>query len=391
MRAIALAGLAIALAWEITTRSVEAWLARPAPEVALLPQPGDAGDEARAWAEEVLQRDPLNARALRILGQLAEAKGDAALASRLMQAAARRSLRESAAIYWLFRQSWEREDFATAAHYADILMRTRPGAIDSVTPALARMAETRSGSSGLKRLLESNPPWRAQFFRRFTSHISDARTPLELFLSLKDTTAPPTSIELKNYLDFLISKKLYELSYYTWLQFLPEYYIGGLGNLFNGSFETPPSGAPFDWSIEQGKGVTVDIAARPDQEDKRALFIEFGYGRVEFRPVRQLVALAPGVYRFSGGRMGEITGKRGLQWRVACAENMSAPLGQSLIPSGASRAWSTFEFTFTVPDKNCRAQYVSLTLDARSASEQFVSGSVWCGDLAITRLKRDAP
>jgi len=59
----------------------------------------NAGDselrhEVRAIARAALSRDPMNARALRILGQVADADDDDLTASRLMQAAARRSLRK---------------------------------------------------------------------------------------------------------------------------------------------------------------------------------------------------------------------------------------------------------------------------------------------------------
>jgi hypothetical protein len=52
---------------------------------------------------------------------------------------------------------------------------------------------------------------------------------------------------------------------------------------------------------------------------------------------------------------------------------------------GATAPWKDFEFSFTVPAAECRAQHLRLELDARMPSEQLVSGSLWYDDLAIER------
>ncbi len=57
--------------------------------------------QIRAWATAVLLRDPLNAHALRLLGQVAEKDQ----VNRLMEAATRRSIDESTAAYWLMRKN----------------------------------------------------------------------------------------------------------------------------------------------------------------------------------------------------------------------------------------------------------------------------------------------
>jgi len=40
---------------------------------------------------------------------------------------------------------------------------------------------------------------------------------------------------------------------------------------------------------------------------------------------------------------------------------------------------------FAVPDADCKAQQVRLALDARSASEQLITGSIWYDQLQIVR------
>jgi len=444
-RTIILACLALLLVWEIVTRGVAAYLAETSPEAALWlrstqptaltkladerlnPQPEaepgqlaqQAGqqtsstdnpetqgtaiaedrsaegpfpgltlvtpedlDQSRAWAELALRNDPLNARALRVLGQLAQRTSDEQRADAFMQAAAERSLHESFAVYWTMLKNYREGNYHAALRYADILLRTRHQVQPYVMPMLAKLAETAEASDQLKQLLANNPPWRPQFFHYLPSSISDARTPLDIFLSLKDTSTPPTSSDLRSYLDFLVQRGFPDLAYYAWLQFLPPEQLSKVGRLFNGNFETAPSGLPFDWAFTGGNGVTIQLAGRPDQLGGNALLLEFGPGRVEFGGVTQLVLLTPGSYRLKGRYKSDLVSQRGLQWRITCA---TKSIGESRPFTGTEPAWEEFELSFTVPPDDCPAQYVRLALDARSASETFVSGSIWYDDLSITR------
>jgi hypothetical protein len=354
-----------------------------------LAEEDDDTSSTHALAEAALVHNPLSAPALRILGQLAEAAGEEERTADLMQAAARRSIRESMAIYWLVRANFLRQDYEATARYADVLLRTRPQVLPQVLPILARMAEHAEARIALERLLAGNPPWRAKFLAALPSGISDARTPLNLLLSLKDTPTPPTAVDLRSYLSFLIGHKLYGLAYYTWLQFLPAEQLNSAGLLFNGGFESTPSGLPFDWVITPGSSVTVEIALPPDERGQRALYVEFGHGRVDFRGVSQLIVLAPGTYRLTGRYKGETAGRRGLKWRLACAGEISVVLGESAMAIGVASTWTDFEFGFVVPPA-CPAQRLDLLLDARSSSEKLVSGFLWYDELRISRAS-DTP
>ena len=124
--------------------------------------------------------------------------------------------------------------------------------------------------------------------------ISDARTPLDILLSLKDTANPATAKDLRPYLDFLIQHGFYDLAYYTWLQFLGPEQLAQAGHLYNGGFDAPPSGTPFDWVLSKGTGVTVQVAAKSEKPGERALHLQFGPGRVDYREVTELIMLSPG-------------------------------------------------------------------------------------------------
>ena len=144
--------------------------------------------------------------------------------------------------------------------------------------------------------------------------MTDARTPLELLLSLSNTTTPSTEAERSSYLNALVQHKLYELAYYSWLQFLPQEQLSKTGRLFNGSFDAAPSGLPFDWVFTRGAGVNLKFAQRSDQEGKRALLIEFGPGRVDFSSgLSELVLLPPGDYKLVGKYKADLVSQRGLE------------------------------------------------------------------------------
>jgi hypothetical protein len=342
--------------------------------------------EATAWAEAALASDPLNARALRILGQLALASGDAGKASAYLESAVRHSIHESAAASWLMLDSFQKKDYGAALHFADALLRTRTQALPNVLPIMGRIAETPEAGDALAKLLAGNPPWRRAFLSALPTAVADARTPLTLLLALKETSSPPTLADAREYVGLLVQHKLYELAYYTWLQFLPPEQVGGAGFLFNGSFEHAPSGLPFDWQLTGGTGATVEIAWRPDALGQRALFIELGPGRVEFGGVAQTLMLGPGGYQLKGKFQGEVVGPRGLAWRMTCAGG-GPSLGQSAMMIGSAPQWKDVALSFTVPKAECRAQELRLVLDARTPSEHLVSGSSWHDELQIVRTE----
>jgi tetratricopeptide (TPR) repeat protein len=407
LRAIGLAAAGAVLAWLVVSKSLVAFLAANAPQAALWLSPADpqallnlaegrldpaseaspvaASALVREAAEAALAGDPIDARALRLLGQSAHAAGDAERARTFMEAAARRSVQDSWAAHWLLKDAYDRKEYAAALQYADTLLRTRTQALTHVLPVLARMAETPEAVAALEKVLAANPPWRRRFFSALPGAVTDARTPLRLLLAVRLTPDAPTLADIRGYVRLLMQHKHYDLAYYAWLQFLPVSQLAGAGLLFNGSFETVPSGLPFDWTMGGGKGATAEIAERPDRPGERALLVALGPGRVEFSGAEQTLMLPPGAYRLQASHRGELVGPRGLVWRIACVDAGGPPLGQSPMILSATPAWKVVEMAFTVPDKGCRVQQLGLSLDARMPSEQLVSGTVWFDDVRISR------
>ena len=133
--------------------------------------------QIKTWAESALRQDPLNARALRILAQVAEHNSDGVRTKALMKGAAQRSPQESLAIFWMMRQNFQDRNYPEAIRYADILLRTRPQLAEHVFPMLGRIAEIPLAKAELKYMLAKDPPWRRTFFEgcRTTSQMRGPR------------------------------------------------------------------------------------------------------------------------------------------------------------------------------------------------------------------------
>jgi cytochrome c-type biogenesis protein CcmH/NrfG len=106
LRAVGFAAAGAVLAWLVVSKTLVAFLAPHAPQAALWLGPGDpeallslaearfdpavrgTHGQVRGWVETALAGDPINARALRMLGQAAHAAGNESRAASVMQAAA---------------------------------------------------------------------------------------------------------------------------------------------------------------------------------------------------------------------------------------------------------------------------------------------------------------
>src|SRR5262249_24697028 len=157
-RLLVLGALAVFLIWEVTTRGLASYVANSNPEASLRLRDsnptavlnlietklGEAqqragkqssqGDQTtsfypagldatgaaqiRKWAEAVLRNDPLNSKAILVLGQLSDGATDKNQTRRLMQSAVRRSLRESIAVSYMMQDSYLRRDYEAALRYA---------------------------------------------------------------------------------------------------------------------------------------------------------------------------------------------------------------------------------------------------------------------------------
>lgn len=371
---------ALALIWLIGVRGYADYLARVLPERAhaLNPRQPVAAlslaeealrarrlTDATALAATALANDPLDGRALRVLGAVAELGGDRPRALQLMTIAARRAPRDAPAQFWLAINALADRDLPAAIARLDRLLRFEPAALQNAFPVLATIATNRIGAPALAPVLVRMPNWRPEFMSGVIQQAPDVRDLMHLAIAIDKAGGALTPLERSLY-----EQRLIAAGEWDQLQTLSGASDGVHDPGFDGSGQGPLTG----WQIDTTPG--ADTLIRDS-----TLQISFYGRRVPYRAVSQMLFLRPGHYQLSGRvKLENLDAAQGMRWVVWC-HNGREPLGATVAQRG-SRDWSAFATEIQVP-ADCPAQWLRLELYARIAAEQQVSGRVLYDDVNI--------
>jgi tetratricopeptide (TPR) repeat protein len=340
---------------------------------------------ARNLAERALRSNPLDARALAVLGLIAERQGEQARAGSLMRLSGARTWRDMSTQAWLLKYEIQSGDFEQALFHIDALLRTNPRFLAQTIPVFAAFTIDQRTFNSLASLLATNPPWRAGVLASLSAQLSDAGRLVQLYAALKGGQHPPEAAELRPYLDRLIKDGRYAEAYQSWRETLSPEQRTREFLLYNGDFAAPIDGLPFNWLLYPGQGVNIQIVASPGKDKGRALQFQFSGARVASFTVGQLMLLPPGEYHFTGEvRAEELRTERGLEWQISCADSPNNILARTDLVAHTT-LWTGFSVVFTVPQQDCRSQWLKLEIASRTASERQIEGQVWYDNLQIGR------
>jgi hypothetical protein len=334
-------------------------------------------------ARRAIANDPLNARGFRLLAEVSDTPEQTRL---LMKEAVKRSRRESIAVFWLLGDSFARKDFLDVVEKSEVLLRTGSNLTPEAMSYLSELAASPEGRAALVPALAQQPIWRRSFFDALPNVVQLADTPYELMSALKDAGSDLAASELAPYLNALVRENLVSYAHDIWVQLRPNGDRQPATLLNNAAFANDPSGLPFDWIIERGANVMVEFTPLGDKDRSRSVRFSFGAGRVQFPELSQVIILAPGRYQFSGEFEGMIRARRGLRWEIHCWKGKE--LAKTEMVYGLPTApWQPFGLDIEIPDRDdCRSQQLRLFHDARSASEQLISGQASFRSLSLTTL-----
>lgn len=154
--------------------------------------------------------------------------------------------------------------------------------------------------------------------------------------------------------------------------------------MFNGGFETEPSGSMLDWTIRPVEGASISRDTSMAAGGSTSLRITFdGTRNIEFSHATEIVWLRPGSYRLRGSiHATELTTDQGIRLRVFDPRNPAA-VDASTNSIGGSEDWKTVECQFQVPPAT---PYVMVQIVRRGSSriENKIQGTAWIDDVRIT-------
>jgi len=186
------------------------------------------------------------------------------------------------------------------------------------------------------------------------------------------------------YIDFLLSQKRYDNAVRSWTDYLGsrrgDYPARNL--LFNGGFETNPTGSAFDWRIVPSEQYETQ-RERSGRDGRWAVRVTFkGDDNVSYNNVKQTTRVWPGTYQLQASiRTQDITTDEGLRLHVFDPENPSR-LDTTTNPFTGSHDWFMQNETIRVP---VQTNLVTVEL-CRRPSQKFdnkIAGAAWIDQVSL--------
>ncbi len=165
-------------------------------------------------------------------------------------------------------------------------------------------------------------------------------------------------------------------------------------HVYNGGFETPPSGSAFDWTINSGgeyrDGFVAAIRSGLEFGNSgQVLHVRFSGQPIRGPAAVQALALEPGKFTLSyRTREAGFASAKVPMWTVRCAGNQQVLTTAVAEESGATNGWTTRATTFTIPAQ-CVGQTLSLEAQTRLSALEGVRGILVVDDVVISQVSTD--
>lgn len=151
--------------------------------------------------------------------------------------------------------------------------------------------------------------------------------------------------------------------------------------LENSGFETPPTGAGFDWRIDPCNGVSTAVDAKLAHAGHASLRIRFeGADNTDFHHLWQPVWLEPGRYRLTASvRTEDLDSDEGLALAVTAGQI------RAVTPAlNGTRGWTRVDAELSLPSPARLARVEAIRRPSRKFQNR-PKGAAWIDDVALER------
>jgi hypothetical protein len=318
-------------------------------------------NEAVALARPAALADPLNVRAVRILGLALDANNKIA-AVRVMRAAEKLSWRDTPTSMWALRDAALSQNVPGVLNQIDALARRQVQSDITSKVFYGGLADAPSRHA-FAGLLASNPPWRSGFFANIRVNLQPSSyEQMEMLLEELDRTNAPSSPEERlTFIDRMADSGQAGHARAYWIRSFHISPAAPAQTPYDPQFraiaarQSSAATSPFEWAINQDanqfvglrqtdKGPALDVA--PGAEDGTAL-------------ISQTLVLAPGPHLINTLVEGP-AGQAPAGWQLACSQS-DAPLIRTFAHPGEELSGITID----VPTSGCSTQRLILTANGR--------------------------
>jgi hypothetical protein len=253
--------------------------------------------KVEAMAKRSLEGGPLNAVAIRLLGFVADARGDQDKARKLMLLSQKVSRRELGTQLWLIEDAVARNDKKQALYHYDIALRAIPASFPILLPTLVGALEDSEVRTGLAPYVKANPDWLSPFL---SEAINSSENPANVADMLLKAGGLPDRADYRNLSNYLLTQLAAKnqfaayRQYYRSLKGSNDATLRTVGfNKFNINLPFPAAG----WQLTENPVISGTFSAF-DKSGLSSLLAFAGSGeRGEL--MRKYLFLEPGNYRFS--------------------------------------------------------------------------------------------
>jgi hypothetical protein len=159
--------------------------------------------KVEAMAKQSLKGGALNPVAIRLLGYVADVRGDQTKARELMLLSQKVSRRDLGTQLWLIEDAVARGDKKQALQHYDIALRTKPSSFSILFPTLVGALDDPEVRSGLAPYVKANPVWLPSFLNEA---INNSENPVNVADVLLKAGALPDSEDYRSWSNQLLAK-----------------------------------------------------------------------------------------------------------------------------------------------------------------------------------------
>jgi hypothetical protein len=328
---------------------------------------------------------PLDRSALLNLSVLFALEGNASKSNELAVLAANRSLRDLPSQAAAMQLLLDAKQYSQALVKFDGVLRSSPERGADLYPLLLALSAQDAGLDAVTTVLSQMPPWRKSFMQFAARQPAQASELYKILSQLRKRNDVVTDDEMRPYLQYLMTGKVYDSAYFVWLDFLSPDDLRKVGLLYDGDFNLRPRNLFFDWNIMPAKNAEIGVVSRPGSGSNLALKLSFFNSKGFFSNVFQVLRLAEGEYSLQAEvRAEKLETPGGLMWQVSCVEsNTVLGHGPKLNTAGP---WMPFNFSFRVPAENCATQQLTLVTASPAILDQVISGQIYYDSFKLERM-----